>query len=240
MSHSNLAPVMGCSGERLRARVRQHWHQDQHSKAPAASTQPSTSPCKGGSGCRRCLWLEHRVEKCICTPKPCPQGCREAEFRETRACVALLSRLRSNACHLPTQALLRSLAKHAAEIKPGSTNSEKQTQYFKVLPSITISGTINNTCKGLFLNRYDFYLDGVSLNHFYPHKVCKKHIFCAPFILPNIHHPCLLLAPSLTITDGTGSHPPLQCWFPARDAPLPSLPLPHSSPSTCVLLGAAK
>lgn len=35
--------------------------------------------------------------------------------------------------------------------------------------------------------------------------------------------PCLLPTPSLTVSDGTGPHPPLQHWFPARDAS-PSLP----------------
>lgn len=69
------------------------------------------------------------------------------------------------------------------------TSSRKQ--YFKVLPSLTISGPINNTCKKELLNRYDFYLDGVPLDHFYPHKVCKKRIFLAPFILPDAHNPCL-------------------------------------------------
>jgi len=210
MSHPSLAPVVGCSRERLSARLWQHQLQEQHSKVPAAATQPSTSPCEGGTGCRKRSRLEHRVEKCVRTPKPRPRGCQGVEFRETRACLTLPSRLHSNTCHRPAQASLHSSAKHTAEIKPGSSDSEKQMQYFKVLPSVTILGAINNTCKDLFLNRYDFCLDGISLNHFYPHKVCKKHIFCAPFVLPNIHCPCLFLTPSPTVTNGTGPHSPLR------------------------------
>ena len=47
MSHRSLALVMGCSGERLCARSRQHRRQNQHSKVPTASTQPSTSIMQG-------------------------------------------------------------------------------------------------------------------------------------------------------------------------------------------------
>lgn len=118
--------------------------------------------------------------------------------------------------------LLCPLAERPAEIKLGSINSKKQMQYFKALPSVTILGTINNTCEEFSLNRYDFYLDSASLNHFYPHKVCKEHIFWVPFILPNIHHLCSLFSPPLTITDRTGPHPPFcSCSHPEM---IPSLP----------------
>lgn len=144
-----------------------------------------------------------------------PRSCIQGSQRDPGVSPLLL--------HWPPNSLLLSWAEHAVEVKPGSTDSKKQMQYFKALSSITISSTINNTCKKFFLNRYDFYLDGVSLNHFYPQEVCKESIFCAPFILPNIHHPCLLFTPASAVTNGTGPHPPLGLLFPTRDDSCPSL-----------------
>lgn len=103
-------------------------------------------------------------------------------------------------------------------------SSERQTQYFRALPSAAISGAINNTREELFLSRYDFYLDGVSLNHFYPQQVCKQRIFCAPFILPSGHRP--LPAAASLLPSPTGLLSDLRSGL----VPFPSLALPHNLP----------